>query len=191
MKTKITYQEIAQTGGFCMVDYFIFSNKTYLGINNECIAYGINDDVKNENSVINFADITNEGHDINIKYPESTLWNREVTEETEVKGHFVEKCEEKNDHYLITMRNGVTIQISENAIRIFACENKDLELVAEFEINAEEIEEQKHQMVRDWIAKNELPEYCLDELVYQHTVHNPFMSEEQLSEAKALLELFN
>ena len=52
-------------------------------------------------------------------------------------------------------------------------------------------EDQWHSDIRDWIDEQGFPMQSLDELVYEHDMVKPFMTEQQRKEAQELLDRFD
>ena len=135
MKTysHVRNQVLAQTGGWCMVDFFALHDNTTMGITDEGIGLSHQgmDDEYDQDQVIGHIDICHHVDDTTIKYPEPTAYHRTIDESTpNLTGWYVEKhevCTEDDIVYFdrITMRNGIVVTIDDAQIVVMEDETEN------------------------------------------------------------------
>jgi len=130
LNSHVKLHTLAQTGGWCMVDFLELMDGTTMGVTDEGIGLsyqGMDEDSDyDENKDIGFVNICNCGLDYSlIEYPKPTAYHREIDpEKSDLTGWYIAKHVVTSDDRIIfydyiVMRNGIVITIDDAQITVF------------------------------------------------------------------------
>ena len=127
--SHVEFQILAQTGGWCMVDYFKLKDGTTMGVTDEGIGLSHqpwdDDSCYDEDLNLGFIDICRFAMSHGkIEYPEPTAYHRRIEEGKEPTGWYIAKHVVTSDDRIIfydyiVMRNGIVITIDDAQITVF------------------------------------------------------------------------